>query len=133
MCPVISVASGYHLIAVDGDSVPAGLNAGGIFIKDNFDPAKHRSLVEGCMTGGCTLLTAIEIDKLPGLMCDDFNRIVVLDDGRIVADQMDNDFEAGLVRWIDKFARDRSRHLRKNSQFLRNYFRLRLESTWPDS
>ena len=85
------------------------------------------------MTGGCTLLTAIEIDKLPGLMCDDFTRIVVLDDGRIVADQMDNDFEARLVRWLDKFARDRSRHLRKNSQFLRNYFRLRLESTWPDS
>jgi hypothetical protein len=128
----ISVASGYQLVVLDGDACPAVLDTSGVYIKDNFDPAKHRPLLQACKTASCTLLAASEIDKLPNLGPDDFGRIVVIDDGRIVADQADDDFEPKLVRWIDKYARDRSRHLRKDSKFLRDHFRLQLESAWPD-
>lgn len=130
--PRVSIASVYRVIEVDGETSPSNLDPAGIYIKDNFDPAKHKGLVEACKTTGCTLLVASEIDKLPAIQRNDFDRVVVIDEGRIVADQVDAGFESKLVRWIDKYARDRSRHLRKDSKFLRDYFGLQLESAWPD-
>jgi ABC-type glutathione transport system ATPase component len=145
----VSVMEGYELAQLPEDP-ESRLSPNIIYIKNNFhtryypqesnrdvitDPnsINHWKMIQSAKSAKVTVLAFSEIDKLDlqvGDKINEFTRIIVIDEGRIVADNASPHFKGALEYWIKEYAKKRYVALQQDCKMLRDRFLLDIHEDW---
>ena len=137
----IEVADGYEIIK-PSDSINFNekqiIIKNGFFTRDQFhnnsnqlidpDSPKHWELLEKAKNVSSTFIAIAEIDKLESDKIDKFSRIIVIDEGRIVADNKEPLCVDKLKEWIEEYAREKHNSLREDCNILIKKFNIHIEN-----
>jgi ABC-type multidrug transport system ATPase subunit len=91
---------------------------------------QHWELLHHVKKAGSTFIALAEIDKLDNEKTSEFSRIIVLDLGRIVADDSIPEFKNALETWINDYATERLRSLKQDGCMLIKKFGLTVRNDY---
>ncbi len=97
--------------------------------RERVDPEapQHWDTLKAATDAGATVVALAEVDKLESDKVDRFSRMIVIDDGRLVADSATDHFRRDLEEWIDRYARERFQSLQKDCSMLWRRLNLSLQ------